>query len=78
MEWTHLSYHIRDRVNKTAYNRMSKGGTSGMLELTTAILTRRDSTPTRPWVSYPSLGKGYGLVMSLNSRGTEKGPTDLH
>jgi hypothetical protein len=77
MEWTHLSYH-RGRVKKTEYSRMSRGGTGGMPESSTVLLTGRGSTSTRPGGSHPSPGKGSGLVMSLKSRGTEEGPTGPH
>jgi hypothetical protein len=68
MEWTPISYHCR----------MSRGGTSGMPESPTILMTGRGSTPTRLRGSHPAPRKGSGLVMSLKSRWMEEGPTSPH
>jgi hypothetical protein len=73
-----ISPTIRGRVKKTNYIRMSKGGTGGMSELSTTLLTGRGSTRTRFEGSHSSPWKRSALVMLLKSRGTEKGPTGPH
>jgi hypothetical protein len=42
------------------------------------LLTDRGSALMRSGRSPPSPGKGFGLVMSLRSRGTREGLTDPH
>jgi hypothetical protein len=57
---------------------MSKGGTGWMPKSSTALLTGRGSTSTRPGGSHSSPRKESSIVMLLKSRGTEKGPTGPH
>jgi hypothetical protein len=65
-------------VKKIEYSRMSRGGNGGMPRSSTELLTGRGSTLMRPRGSHPSPRNGYGLVLSLKSRGTKEGPMGPH
>jgi hypothetical protein len=61
-------------MKKVEYSRVSRGGTTGVVGSSVALLTGRGSAPTRSGGSPSSPGKGFGLVTLLRSCGMREGP----
>jgi hypothetical protein len=64
-------------MKKAEYSRLSRGGPGGVPGSSTALLTGRGSASARSAGFHPSSGRGSGIAMLLEYRGTREGHTDL-